>query len=185
MHPVVEHAGEIATDTLLMGVGGDFVIVPVLENDTYVASLVVRLVDDGSFDDEPVARPIVASDVAMPGLPQPAAIAAPYDEVSAPAGGVSRYQFQPLGDGNGAMGPARPLALLNDVQMELIAELGRRRMKVRDLVGLELGSVIELDRAAGSPVDVLVNGALIAHGEVVVIDEEFGIRVSEIVVGDS
>ena len=68
--------------------------------------------------------------------------------------------------------------------MEVIAELGRRQMKVRDLAGLEPGSVIELDRAAGSPVDVLVNGALLAHGEVVVIDEEFGIRVSEIIVGD-
>jgi flagellar motor switch protein FliN/FliY len=57
-------------------------------------------------------------------------------------------------------------------------------MKVRDLVALAPGSVIELDRAAGSPVDVMVNGALLAHGEVVVIDEEFGIRLSEIVMED-
>ena len=59
------------------------------------------------------------------------------------------------------------------------------RMKMRDLMALAPGSVIELDRAAGSPVDVLINGALLAHGEVVVIDEEFGVRVSEIVVGDN
>jgi flagellar motor switch protein FliN/FliY len=69
--------------------------------------------------------------------------------------------------------------------MEVTAELGRHRMTVRDLMSLQPGSVIELDRAAGSPVDVLVNGALLAHGEVVVIDEEFGVRVSEIVVGEN
>ena len=65
--------------------------------------------------------------------------------------------------------------------MGVTAELGRRRMTVRDLLALTPGSVIELDRAAGSPIDVLVNGTLIARGEVVVIDEEFGIRISEIV----
>jgi flagellar motor switch protein FliN/FliY len=54
-------------------------------------------------------------------------------------------------------------------------------MPVRELLSIIPGSVIELDRAAGSPVDVLVNGTLIARGEVVVVDEEFGIRISEIV----
>jgi flagellar motor switch protein FliN/FliY len=53
-------------------------------------------------------------------------------------------------------------------------------MTVRELLGLTPGSVIELDRAAGTPVDVLVNGTLIARGEVVVIDEEFGIRITEV-----
>jgi flagellar motor switch protein FliN len=183
LQPVLEHAGEIAPATIAE-VEGDFVIVPVLENDDYVATIVVRVIDDGAYD-EPVALPSITP-VAAPFGP-PAAIAAAHAPVPAPSGsnGVSRYEFQLLGDGSGVAGPARPLALLNDVQMELIAELGRRRMKVRDLMELELGSVIELDRAAGSPVDVLVNGALIAHGEVVVIDEEFGIRVSEIVLGDS
>jgi flagellar motor switch protein FliN/FliY len=65
--------------------------------------------------------------------------------------------------------------------MGVTAELGRRRMTVRELLALTPGTVIELDRAAGSPVDVLVNGTLIARGEVVVIDEEFGIRIVEIV----
>jgi flagellar motor switch protein FliN/FliY len=182
---VPDHAGEITTETLLTGVGGDFVLVPVLENDEHVATFVIRVVDDEPYD-EPVARPVGPPAVAPDPLrnPSPHAIPAPYDPAPVPVAGVNKYQFQPFGDGAGATGPARPLALLNDVQMELIAELGRRQMKVRDLVALEPGSVIELDRAAGSPVDVLVNGALIAHGEVVVIDEEFGIRVSEIVLGD-
>ena len=81
-------------------------------------------------------------------------------------------------------GDTRPLSLLHDVEMGVTAELGRRRMTVRDLLSLTPGAVIELDRAAGSPVDVLVNGTLIARGEVVVIDEEFGIRISEIVAPD-
>lgn len=76
---------------------------------------------------------------------------------------------------------ARPLDLLHDVEMAVTVELGRTRMAVRDLLSLAPGAVVELDRAAGSPVDVLVNGKLIARGEVVVIDDDFGIRISEII----
>ncbi|MDP9388767.1 MAG: flagellar motor switch protein FliN, partial [Actinomycetota bacterium] len=78
----------------------------------------------------------------------------------------------------------RSLELLHDVEMAVAVELGRTRMAVRDLLALGPGSLVELDRAAGSPVDVLVNGKLIARGEVVVIDEDFGIRISEIVARD-
>ena len=77
--------------------------------------------------------------------------------------------------------PARSLDLLHDVEMAVTVELGRTRMAVRDLLSLAPGAVVELDRAAGSPVDVLVNGKLIARGEVVVIDDDFGIRISEII----
>ena len=81
--------------------------------------------------------------------------------------------------------PAAPLELLHDVEMAVSVELGRTRMAVRDLLGLGPGAVVQLDRAAGSPVDLLVNGTLIARGEVVVVDEEFGIRISEIVGPDN
>jgi flagellar motor switch protein FliN/FliY len=73
------------------------------------------------------------------------------------------------------------LELLGNVEMDITAELGRTRMTVRELLSLAPGTVVELDRAAGSPVDLFVNGTLIARGEVVVVDEEFGVRVSEIV----
>lgn len=76
---------------------------------------------------------------------------------------------------------ARALKVIRSVEMSVTAELGRAQMTVRELLELAPGSVIELDRAAGSPVDLLVNGTIIARGEVVVIDEEYGIRVSEIV----
>jgi flagellar motor switch protein FliN/FliY len=98
---------------------------------------------------------------------------------------VALHDFTPLGEGAPHFEGSRPLAILKDVEMGVTAELGRRRMTVRDLLALTPGSVIELDRAAGAPVDVLVNGTLIARGEVVVIDEEFGIRIAEIVAAES
>lgn len=70
---------------------------------------------------------------------------------------------------------------LNDVEMTVTAELGRARLTVRDILGMVPGKVVELDKIAGSPIDLLVNGKLVARGEVVVIDEEFGVRVTEIV----
>ncbi len=101
---------------------------------------------------------------------------------SAPgASNVSIHEFQQLHESAISLSDSRSLSLLHEVEMGVTAELGRRRMTVRDLLALTPGAVIELDRAAGSPVDVLVNGTLIARGEVVVIDEEFGIRISEIV----
>jgi flagellar motor switch protein FliN/FliY len=73
------------------------------------------------------------------------------------------------------------LDLLSNIEMDVTAELGRTRMTVRELLSLTPGTVVELDRMAGSPIDLYVNGTLIARGEVVVIDEEFGLRISEII----
>ncbi len=109
------------------------------------------------------------------GVDLPAAVGAP-DEVL--------HEFRALdAAAPPAAGEAHPLALLHDVELAVTVELGRTRILLRDLLALTPGAVVELDRAAGSPVDMLVNGTLIARGEVVVIDEEFGIRVSEIVAG--
>ena len=73
------------------------------------------------------------------------------------------------------------LARLHAVPVELAVEIGRTRMTIGDTLGLGPGSIITLDRMAGEPVDLLVNGRPIARGEVVVIDEEFGLRVTEVV----
>jgi flagellar motor switch protein FliN len=80
-----------------------------------------------------------------------------------------------------ALGIRAGIDMLHDVEMDVAAELGRTRMSVRELLSLAPGAVVELDRAAGSPADLLVNGRLIARGEVVVIDENFGIRLTEII----
>jgi len=71
--------------------------------------------------------------------------------------------------------------LLRHVAMEVTVEIGRTRMTVQELLSLHPGEVVELDRAASAPADLLVNGTLIARGEVVVVDEDFGLRISEIV----
>ena len=73
------------------------------------------------------------------------------------------------------------ISLLLDVPMRLTVELGRTRRSVRDVLSLNVGSVLELDKLSGEPVDLLVNGKIIAHAEVVVIDENFGVRITEIV----
>jgi flagellar motor switch protein FliN/FliY len=73
------------------------------------------------------------------------------------------------------------IGLLMDVYMEMTVELGRTRKRIKDILGIGEGTIIELDKLAGEPVDILVNHKLIAKGEVVVIDENFGVRVTEIV----
>lgn len=72
------------------------------------------------------------------------------------------------------------IGLLMDVMLQLSVELGGTRMKIKDILELGIGSIVELDRLAGEPVDILVNGKLIAKGEVVVIDENFGVKVTDI-----
>jgi len=73
------------------------------------------------------------------------------------------------------------IGLLMDVYMEMTVELGRTRKLIKEILGMGEGTIIELDKLAGEPVDILVNHKLIAKGEVVVIDENFGVRVTEIV----
>ena len=73
------------------------------------------------------------------------------------------------------------LDVILDVPVTLSMEVGRTRVPIRNLLQLNQGSVVELDRAAGEPLDVFVNGTLIAHGEVVVVNERFGIRLTDVV----
>jgi len=73
------------------------------------------------------------------------------------------------------------IGLIMDVYMEMTVELGRTKKLIKEILGMGEGTIIELDKLAGEPVDILVNHKLIAKGEVVVIDENFGVRVTEIV----
>ncbi|MEI0487187.1 flagellar motor switch protein FliN [Brachyspira intermedia] len=77
--------------------------------------------------------------------------------------------------------PSNNIGLLMDVTINVTVELGRARLSIREILSLGEGSIIELQKLAGEPVDLLVNGKLIAKGEVVVIDECFGVRVTDIV----
>ncbi len=82
--------------------------------------------------------------------------------------------------GNGAAGEQGNIGLIMDVFMEMTVELGRAKKQIKDILGMGEGTIIELDKLAGEPVDILVNHKPIAKGEVVVIDENFGVRVTEI-----
>ena len=75
---------------------------------------------------------------------------------------------------------ARNLNMLLDIPLQVTVELGRTKRSVKDILELVSGSIIELDKLAGEPVDILVNSRLIAKGEVVVIDENFGVRITDI-----
>lgn len=77
--------------------------------------------------------------------------------------------------------PLGGMRVLYDVEMMLTAEIGRARLPLRDVLSLVPGAVLELDRTAGSPADIMVNGRLVARGEVVVVDEDYAVRVTEIV----
>ena len=95
----------------------------------------------------------------------------------------NQYQSVQFGQfqGNNVDAGSGNINLLMDVDMELTVELGRTKKPIRDILAFGEGSVIELDKLAGEPVDILVNGKLVARGEVVVIDESFGVRVTEII----
>lgn len=71
--------------------------------------------------------------------------------------------------------------LLMDISLRVTVELGRTRMSLHQVLELQNGSVVELDRLAGDPVDIFINERLIAHGEVVVVDDKFGVRITELI----
>jgi len=94
---------------------------------------------------------------------------------------VQPVQFPNLGQPRLGAHEAGNIGLIMDVSMEMTVELGRTRKLIKEILGMGEGTIIELDKLAGEPVDILVNHKLIAKGEVVVIDENFGVRVTEIV----
>ena len=73
-----------------------------------------------------------------------------------------------------------PIDLLKDIPMKVVVELGRTVLKIKEILDLGIGSIIELNKLSGEPVDILVNGRKIAKGEVVVIDEYFGVRITRV-----
>jgi flagellar motor switch protein FliN/FliY len=101
-------------------------------------------------------------------------------EAAVEAGG-ERVEFDALQGTAPATGGEVNLDMILDVPVTLAMEVGRTRISIRNLLQLNQGSVVELDRAAGEPLDVFVNGTLVAHGEVVVINEKFGIRLTDVI----
>jgi flagellar motor switch protein FliN/FliY len=101
-------------------------------------------------------------------------------EVAAPAEQVAPATFTNFNATPGQM-PAGDINMILDIPVQLTVELGRTRIPIKNILQLAQGSVVELDALAGEPMDVLVNGYLIAQGEVVVVNDKFGIRLTDIV----
>lgn len=114
------------------------------------------------------------------GPPVAAASQAPPQEAPQPEPAAAPFQFRDLDPGEQSS-ESRNIDLILDVTLAITVELGRTRRQIREVLALGPGSVVELDRLAGEDVDVLANGILIAKGEVVVIDENFGVRITDIV----
>jgi flagellar motor switch protein FliN len=94
---------------------------------------------------------------------------------------MQRAPLQNLQPGSAAPAGEANLETILDIPVVISMEIGRTRISIRNLLQLNQGSVVELDRLAGEPLDVLVNGTLIAHGEVVVVNEKFGIRLTDVI----
>jgi len=107
------------------------------------------------------------------------------DEPAAPLpDGVRPFEFQDLAGAAVANEPAT-LELLRDVQLDLKIELGRTHMYLEDVLRLKEGAVVTLDKLAGDPVDIYANGRLIARGEVLVLNDNFCVRVADLVAGEA
>ncbi len=115
----------------------------------------------------PPAAPAPAAAAAAPAAPAPAAQSA------------SQSVFKPLA--GATSGSGSDIDLIMDVPVQLTVELGRTRLTIKNLLQLGQGSVVELDGLAGEPMDIFVNGYLIAQGEVVVVEDKYGIRLTDII----
>ncbi|MFL1466171.1 flagellar motor switch protein FliN [Marinobacter sp. HN1S83] len=90
-------------------------------------------------------------------------------------------EFEESADGAQGSGMSPDLDVIMDIPVTISMEVGNTQIPIRNLLQLNQGSVIEMDRLAGEPLDVLVNGTLIAHGEVVMVNEKFGIRLTDVI----
>jgi flagellar motor switch protein FliN len=124
-----------------------------------------------------------AADVAEPEAGQKRAQAAAKEQHSRKKEPVAKASFEPLSRDGSAPVEREDVNLdvVLDIPVTLSTEIGRTRIPIRSLLQLNQGSVVELDRLAGEPLDVYVNGTLIAHGEVVVVNEKFGIRLTDVI----
>lgn len=103
------------------------------------------------------------------------------DSDGADADGFQQVTARQLNDSSTPNSGDVKLDVILDIPVTIAMEIGRTQLSIRNLLQLNQGSIVELDRLAGEPMDVLVNGTLVAHGEVVVVNDKFGIRLTDVV----
>ncbi|CAB3630713.1 flagellar motor switch protein FliN [Achromobacter marplatensis] len=138
---------------------------------------------DGLKPQDDWAAAMAEQSAATPAAPAQAAPAAPAAPAPAPAKpaaqSAAQSVFKPLA--GATAGAGTDIDLIMDVPVQLTVELGRTRLTIKNLLQLGQGSVVELDGLAGEPMDIFVNGYLIAQGEVVVVEDKYGIRLTDII----
>ena len=122
----------------------------------------------------PIGQPMMGQPMMGQGMPYN--YAPPVQDVQ-----VQPVQFQPFNASFNPITQQENIDLIMDVPFEVTVELGRTSKSIKEILEFAPGTIIELDKIAGEPIDVLVNGKLVAKGEVVVIEESFGIRVTDII----
>lgn len=132
--------------------------------------------------EQPVQQPVYQQPVHQQAYQQPVYEQPVYQQpaYTAPPANVQQAQFASFEPATITQSEARNLNMLLDIPLQVTVELGRTKRSVKEILELSSGSIIELDKLAGEPVDILVNSRLIAKGEVVVIDENFGVRITDI-----
>jgi flagellar motor switch protein FliN/FliY len=174
------------------------VSVPLLSGDAIIGGVLLFLApSEDAAPAEPAADPEPASAAPAEAAPEPAAPApaAPAPAAPAPAAPAPAAPAPaapaPAAPAPAAPAPAapaaapvtpRPLDALAGVEMEVTIEIGRTRLPVGELLRLQPGQVLALDREVGSPLDMFINGTLLARGEIVIVDDQFGFRVTSVVV---
>lgn len=103
------------------------------------------------------------------------------ESAQADSGDVDEATFETLSNSRGSSENKVDLDVVLDIPVTLQLEIGRTKVSIRNLLSYTQGSVIEMDRLAGEPLDLLVNGTLIAHGEVVVVNDKFGVRLTDVI----
>jgi len=138
-----------------------------LDQDQMAAEWAAAMEEQGGTAQDDIDALLSGEAVTTAGAAKPAAERAPLEELDASAP---------------KQRPGSPdLDVILDIPVRISMEVGNTEITIRNLLQLNQGSVIELDRLAGEPLDVLVNGTLIAHGEVVVVNEKFGIRMTDVI----
>ena len=141
--------------------------------------------DENNTSEEPVSDEWSEAMAEQAGANAEAGSEPPADATDGEAASGEQYSppaVQNLQDSAGVPGDeSANLDSILDIPITLSMEIGRTKISIRNLLQLNQGSVVELDRLAGEPMDVMVNGTLVAHGEVVVVNEKFGIRLTDVV----
>ncbi|MFG6665495.1 flagellar motor switch protein FliN [Halomonas sp. HNIBRBA4712] len=150
---------------------------PSISDDDWASAMAEQADDsDPAGEEDPWAAAMAEQEAAEQSGNEPA----PAPSAPPAAKAASDDVFRPL-SGESPVGASRDLEMIMDIPVKLTVELGRTKLTIKQLLELAQGSVIELEGLAGEPMDILINGYLIAQGEVVVVEDKYGIRITEII----